>query len=148
MMIMLFIIVILQSGYREGECVVHCKYCGYSSSNVMFCDSCHRAFPDDIKIEPLIKKGRTCVSVKENETNVAIDKRTFYGQKLAEQSQPYQSNIVHITSAPPTGSRYRMVRISSARKKPAMPGECTQYLVICIYVKCFKSSCNKVELYN
>ncbi|KAK3097800.1 hypothetical protein FSP39_013306 [Pinctada imbricata] len=74
----------------EEDCIVHCRYCGYSSSNIKECDRCGRIFPRNVKITK-IKRKKTA-EVKNSDKDAAISKQSFYGQKLNEQSAPYQKS--------------------------------------------------------
>lgn len=72
-----------------------CRYCGYSSSDTAYCESCKRKFPQDVKI--VIKKrklnpgGRDGSPASKPEVpakpiTTFMEKKKFYGQKMQIQA--------------------------------------------------------------
>ncbi|KAK6187615.1 hypothetical protein SNE40_005598 [Patella caerulea] len=60
-----------------------CKSCGYSSSDLDKCERCFRKLPVDAKVHVVDK-------IKNSQSDYTIDRKSFYGHKLNDQSQPYK----------------------------------------------------------
>ncbi|XP_033729243.1 sentrin-specific protease 6-like [Pecten maximus] len=107
----------------DGEYVVHCKFCGYTSGNTNSCERCFRKFPVNVKKEP-VKRQKIDDSESTNEqiSNV-VTKESFYGQKIQGQSQPYKGSVFTVRSTTQRGRKinsqgksYNMVRITPSKK--------------------------------
>ncbi|XP_048239758.1 uncharacterized protein LOC124111405 isoform X2 [Haliotis rufescens] len=76
-----------QSG-ADGFAV--CKFCGYTSGDIEQCERCHRKLPTDVKIMK-----------KHQDGGKTIDKKSFYGARLNEQSKPYvKKHPLHASNTP------------------------------------------------
>ncbi|XP_076466538.1 uncharacterized protein LOC143297891 isoform X2 [Babylonia areolata] len=87
----------------DEEGTTLCKYCGQCSSNLNSCDVCKRNFPPDIEVfikkrktdtpDSVLERERTCGGGKVNPspstTNFVLDKKTFYGKKVAAEGGSY-----------------------------------------------------------
>ncbi|XP_021355279.1 sentrin-specific protease 6-like [Mizuhopecten yessoensis] len=107
----------------DGEYVVHCKFCGYTSGNTNSCERCYRKFPVNVKKEP-VKRQKIDDNESKNEQNQnVVTKESFYGQKIQGQSQPYKSSVLSVRSVTQRGRRintqgrsYNMIRITPSKK--------------------------------
>ena len=107
---------------------MHCRYCGYTSSNIEECDRCGRVFAKNVKVITVKRKKTTEVK---NDKDPAISKQNFYGQKLTEQSAPYKGSGDAITTyvmkhgRPITvqGKTHRTPNTKLVRVKKVVPAE-------------------------
>nr|KAG5706870.1 hypothetical protein BaRGS_004205 [Batillaria attramentaria] len=86
---------------EDEEAYAVCRYCGYTSTNVDYCEGCQRKLPMDVKV--CIKKRRSAGdgsdlfpgSGDEKAENLpgAVDKKSFYGNKLKTQAAAFKNKI-------------------------------------------------------
>ncbi|KAK3578550.1 hypothetical protein CHS0354_025261 [Potamilus streckersoni] len=81
-----------------------CQFCGYNSSCLIKCDRCSRKFNDktkrlieDFKRAKIELENLTDSGVTQIESDNSIDKKTFYGKKLEQMTQVYDSKILIMT---------------------------------------------------
>ncbi|XP_060085583.1 sentrin-specific protease 6-like [Ylistrum balloti] len=107
----------------DGEYVVHCKFCGYTSARTDSCERCNRKFPNNVKKEPVKRQKLDSSESKNEQSTGVVTKDSFYGKKIQGQSQPYKSAVLSVRSVSQRGRRinnqgrtYNMVRITPSKK--------------------------------
>ncbi|XP_062605609.1 sentrin-specific protease 6-like [Saccostrea cucullata] len=109
--------------------LVHCKFCGYTSTTVKSCERCclENTFPADTKIEIQKKKFKTDLENKEEDT--VISKQSFYGKPVTNQlvlhpATNRDGNIVYVNYVTKgrrvnlEGKSYRSPSVIRGAKQP------------------------------